>query len=130
MKPVPFISICIMLIGSLTQAQTNPASPIDQKYSSEPSRVFRVRQGSPFGQYGAKGNQVTPRPQQAPQMLGLDFANAVGYGSGGFNADSVAVADVNGDGKPDLSVSERRASSLDYRLEGLLHVQASGRTLR
>jgi len=35
----------------------------------------------------------------------VNFAPAVAYGSGGFGATSVAVADVNGDGKPDLLVA-------------------------
>ena len=33
------------------------------------------------------------------------FRAAVTYDSGGMTADSVAVADVNGDGKPDLLVA-------------------------
>ena len=33
------------------------------------------------------------------------FQPAVSYGSGGLDAASVAVADLNGDGKPDLLVA-------------------------
>src|SRR5271168_4469817 len=39
-----------------------------------------------------------------PAHAQLNFTNAVPYGSGGYAALSVAVADVNGDGKPDLVV--------------------------
>jgi hypothetical protein len=40
-----------------------------------------------------------------PQSSGLNFTPAAVYGSGGSIAQSVAVADVNGDGKPDLLVA-------------------------
>ena len=38
-------------------------------------------------------------------MLAPGFANAVSYGSGGDGANAVVLADVNGDGKPDLAVA-------------------------
>jgi FG-GAP-like repeat len=39
------------------------------------------------------------------------FRTAVTYGSGGYNASSVAIADVNGDGKPDIVVANSCGSS-------------------
>jgi hypothetical protein len=37
---------------------------------------------------------------------GLNFSPAVGYGSGGNGGNSIAVADLNGDGRPDLVVAD------------------------
>ncbi len=44
-------------------------------------------------------------------QTGLSFANAVAYGSGGYTPLSVAVADLNGDGKPDLIMANICISS-------------------
>jgi len=41
------------------------------------------------------------------------FQGAVTYDAGGYGTDSVAVADVNGDGKPDLLVANQLASSVN-----------------
>lgn len=41
----------------------------------------------------------------------LRIASAVNYGTGGFNANSFFVADVNGDGKLDLVVANGCADS-------------------
>jgi hypothetical protein len=42
---------------------------------------------------------------------GLNFSSPVGYGSGGNGGNSIAVADLNGDGKPDLVVADWCATS-------------------
>src|SRR5260370_42461324 len=47
----------------------------------------------------------------SPQTSSI-FAPAVQYDSGGRGATSVVVADVNGDGKPDLIVANDRAEAL------------------
>ncbi len=50
------------------------------------------------------------------------FQPAVAYGSGGVGAQSVAVADVNGDGKPDLLVTNQcvNSSNCAYSTVGVL----------
>ena len=48
------------------------------------------------------------------------FQSAVGYCSGGLGADSIAVADVNGDGKPDLLVANSGTASSSAGQVGVL----------
>jgi uncharacterized protein (DUF2141 family) len=67
-----------------------PSSPSQVQRSSNPQRGT-----------GTLRATAVRRPSQAE----LSFAQAVGYGSGGQYARSVAVADVNGDGKLDLLVA-------------------------
>jgi FG-GAP-like repeat len=48
------------------------------------------------------------------------FQPAVAYGSGGQSAHSVAVGDVNGDGKPDLVMANQSGANWDDRAVGVL----------
>lgn len=67
---------------------------------------------------GQTKNPASLRPGATPGLdsfgmstaSSFDFAPVVSYGSGGTNAHSVAVADVNGDGKPDLLVANNCAT--------------------
>jgi hypothetical protein len=48
-------------------------------------------------------SNLSPPAQKPP----VDFARAVTYKSGGDQAASVAIADLNGDGNPDLVVANQ-----------------------
>src|ERR1700730_9814029 len=56
-------------------------------------------------QFPSQRVRLTARHQSPIQTPGLSFAPAVTYGSGGYDDYSVALSDMNGDGKPDLLVA-------------------------
>jgi hypothetical protein len=50
-------------------------------------------------------HEVELQPEPAATAKATTFARPVNYGSGGYFASSVAIADLNGDGKADLAVA-------------------------
>jgi hypothetical protein len=98
--------LLVVLISVFVSAQSSVVQPFNQRTRISPSTPRWPRR-IPFGQGRAiKGTKATAEPfNGAPQTFVLNFAPAVLYGSGGSGANSVAVADVNGDGKPDIVVA-------------------------
>jgi hypothetical protein len=114
MRSVRFVCLFAILISMLVLAQSsrnqlaNQSSGLpnaQQRHPLLPPNLSQMPQGAPFALHGAGALKVTgARRGASPMQGGLDFANAVAYGSGGYYPYSAAVADVNGDGKPDVLV--------------------------
>ena len=119
MRHFRLVCLFAILISILVLAQSNRAPVVNQygqhiargPHPPMPQNLSRMPQGAPFAQRRAGVFKATEPRRWASPMSGLDFANAVDYGSGGSYPLSVAVADVNGDGKPDLMVANYCANS-------------------
>jgi hypothetical protein len=98
MRALRFVCLSIILLSAMVSAQQNSGTPKTQTARAV-SPISSAQFLSPH--FSAVAHQKTPE-----QTSGLDFAPVVVYGSGGYDATSVAVADVNGDGKPDLVVTD------------------------
>ena len=114
--------MCLMLVSTLALAQDNPVSATIPKQLGGPPIVSRSPQSFSFAQSGTRAHKDTARQREASQGLGLDFANAVVYSSGGYSANSVAVADLNGDGKADIVVANCGSSGSACNSAGLVGV--------
>jgi|ERR1035437_3369984 hypothetical protein len=89
MKRACFVSLFLCLTATSQLSQSNPVPLINQS-----ARVVPPISASQRPIIRAAARRETPA-----QTPGLSFAPAVAYGSGGYDTSSVAVADVNGDGR-------------------------------
>lgn len=102
MKPAYFV--CVALLGISAIAQSAPVSPTYGPNPPTGSRQGQAHTNKTLGQFFRPARTASLPPD-------LNFSTAVPYDSGGVNARSVAVADLNGDGKPDVVVTNAYASS-------------------
>jgi FG-GAP-like repeat len=96
-------------------AQSSPA-PIGHETPSGSSPMpASTQRTSSSAQHDSRSAQARQSTAGSPAP-GLNFASAVTYSSGGQNLVSVAVADVNGDGKPDLVALNRGSGTIGVLL--------------
>jgi Bacterial Ig-like domain (group 3)/FG-GAP-like repeat/FG-GAP repeat len=105
----PFIAVLTVMIAVAALAQTGGAGQAFRKQHVRfASRGADNVEGVSPDRF--RGTQRDPEMPDSPPPL--DFLAPVIYGSGGPFASSVAVADVNGDRKPDLLVAGGSVSVL------------------
>jgi len=108
MKSFSYISFLALLLTMLLFAQSNPAIYPDQPNAPPIARTPQAEATAPVS--------------ESARALKAKFAPAVAYASGAYAASSVAVADVNGDGYPDLVVANRCQSSTTCDSTGVVSV--------
>jgi Bacterial Ig-like domain (group 3)/FG-GAP-like repeat len=104
--PSSFSCVAILVIGVLLLAEAKPAIQGDRQNLLLGSRPIEA--------------EVESIP--AATAPAVTFAKAVNYDSGGYWAFSIAVADVNEDGKPDLVVANCGTSGSNDCSDGMVGV--------
>ena len=102
-------SVCIfaVLVSVQVLAQSNQAFLANQTEGLKVAQESSPGTPQRFSVAGhrARALKATAQLSNDSQSSGLSFATAVAYDTGGNGANAVAIADVNGDGKPDLVVT-------------------------
>ena len=120
----PFIAILILLIAAAVVAQTSgdgqpfgkANAVLAQTQTSAPAQAERPL--SPWSGAGSSpvSRSHTKRHGAGPMDGGPLFLPVVDYSSGGDTPTSAAVADLNGDGKPDIVVVNQQSSTIGVLL--------------
>lgn len=103
MKHACFVSLFLSLTTTFLWSQSNPVPQISRTPSGVSPISTSQLSSAPFA--------AAARQTARAQTQGPIFAPAVTYSSGGYQAYSVAVGDVNADGKLDLIVANLCADS-------------------
>jgi hypothetical protein len=110
-----FIAVLIALIASAAPAQQADSAQRSAKPSAVPRPATTLAQGLAFAPRPGVGNaqrvsaarsQGEKAASAAPDSGGVSFLPAVTYGSGGYVAQSIRIADLNADGKLDIVVAD------------------------
>jgi hypothetical protein len=110
----------VILISMLVLAQSDRApfgnrpnglATAQEQHPGVPTNLSEMPQGAPFTQRRTRASKASAPLSSSSQASGLNFAPAVNYPVGGQWVLSVAVADLNGDSKPDLVVATECANS-------------------
>jgi hypothetical protein len=103
---VPFIDqpLAARLPSGVSQPDTPTQEKMVESYGKSPLS-FEANQGQTDVPVKFLSRRTAIASASSTASSGLNFAPAVAYSSGGFSSTSVALADVNGDAKPDLLVA-------------------------
>ncbi len=110
------LKVVLLFIASFTLVAALAASAQEMGSTPDYDRPWQHFARSGTGE--AQGSPVTgPQSDELlsqPRVVGpVNFRKAIPYITSGYNPYSVAIADVNGDGKPDLIIANEQQSKTD-----------------